>query len=150
MSDYKKLLITALAVILLAGATPLAAELDGTWEGNGEGSCETPTGIIIYPWETWYGDVLNGAFDGNWEDPDGNYGTFHGGIIFFYISVEPPSYTMAHCEGTWTWMSPDGLEPIEMGGFSMEFNLGLEICDGEWWPYSGAEGGTMWGWRIGN
>ena len=149
MHNSKKLLIAALAVILLIGATPLFADLEGTWEGNGEGSCETPTGIIIYPWETWNGDVLNGAFDGNWEDPDGNHGTFHGGITSFFTTV-PPSYTFAGCEGTWTWIDPSGLEPIELGSFWMTFNVDLDICWGEWLPYTNAQGGTMWGWRIGD
>jgi len=150
MSNSKKLLIAAFAVIFLIGATPLFAELDGIWEGYGEGSCYAPDGTLIYPWQNWIGDVLNGTFEGVWEDSDGNYGDFHGGIISFYISVEPPSHTFAHCEGTWTWVSSEGTIPIEMGPFSMEFNLDLETCDGEWWSYSGPGlGGHMWGERIG-
>ena len=91
MSNSKKLLIV-FAVILAVGATPLFAELDGTWEGYGDGSCYAPDGTLIYPWQTWYGDVLNGTFEGVWEDWDGNYGDFHGGIIYFYTPVEPPPY----------------------------------------------------------
>ena len=150
MSNSKKLLIAALAVIFLLGATPLAAELDGIWEGYGEGSCETPAGIIIYPWQNWNGTVENGTFEGVWEDSDGNYGDFHGGIIYFYISVEPPSHTFAHCEGTWTWVRSEGTIPIETGGFSMESNLDLETCEGEWSSCANSEFGTMWGYRIGD
>lgn len=146
MRNSKKLII-ALAVILAIGATPIAADLDGIWEGYGEGSCETPTGIIIYPWETWNGTVENGTFEGVWEDSDDNYGDFLGSITHFY-TPEPPTYTFAHCEGTWTWVDPEGAAPTEMGDFSMEFNLGLDTCWGEWLPYTNAQGGTMWGWRI--
>ncbi|TKJ43653.1 hypothetical protein CEE36_02925 [candidate division TA06 bacterium B3_TA06] len=151
MSNSKKLMLTALAVIFLIGATPLFAELDGIWEGYGEGSCETPAGIIIYPWQTWNGSLESWLFTGHWQDLDGSSGGFQGAVISLAKSVEPPYHTVAHCEGTWTWMDPSGLEPLEMGPFNMEFNLDIDTCWGNWYSYSSPGiGGTMWGWRIGD
>ncbi|TKJ43650.1 hypothetical protein CEE36_02910 [candidate division TA06 bacterium B3_TA06] len=142
MSNSKKLMLTALAVIFLIGATPLFADLDGIWEGYGEGSCETPAGTIIYPWQTWNGTVDEyGYFSGEWEDSDGNQGTFEGCMA----SLNPPV-----CPGVWTWRDDSSLEPIEMGLFQMVFYEVQGTCNGEWWPYSGAQGGTMWGWSIGD
>jgi len=149
MSNSKKLLIAALAVIFLAGATPALADLDGVWEGYGNGSCYTPNNTLIYPWQIWNGSLESWLFTGQWQDLDGSSGDFYGSITCFF-TPEPPTYTFAGCEGTWTWIDPSGLEPIELGSFWMTFNVDLDTCWGEWWPYSGAEGGTMWGWRIGD
>jgi hypothetical protein len=146
--QHSKKLMVALAVIFLVWATPALADLDGVWEGYGNGSCYAPDGSLIHPWQTWNGEVADGTFEGYWQDDDGSSGGFTGGIICFY-TPNPPTYTFAHCEGSWTWISPDG-ELFEMGDFNMEFNLGLDTCWGNWWPYTGAQGGTMWGWRIGN
>ncbi|TKJ43644.1 hypothetical protein CEE36_02880 [candidate division TA06 bacterium B3_TA06] len=151
MSNSKKLLI-ALAVILAVGATPLLAQLEGPWAGNGEGSCKTPTGITIYPWQEWDGFVENGAFDGSWWDGD-NGGNFHGDIISISTPVPPAEpHDVAYCEGTWTWVNDEG-EEISMGQFWMNFDLLYGTCEGEWWPCNRPEPwgpGIMWGWRIGD
>jgi hypothetical protein len=149
MNNPKKLLI-ALAVIFLVGATPALADLDGIWEGYGEGWCYAPAGsIILHPWQSWNGTVKEGVFSGFWTDNEGNSGGFDGSILYFF-TTNPPSYTFAGCEGTWTWDDPSGLEPVELGGFHMTFNVDLDTCWGNWWPYDGSQGGTMWGWRIGD
>jgi hypothetical protein len=144
-----KALIIALAVIFLVGATPALADLDGVWEGYGSGSYYLPDGSMIHPWQSWNGTVKEGVFSGSWQDEDGNTGGFTGGIICFY-TTNPPSYTFAHCAGTWTWDDPSGLEPVELGSFNMEFNVDLDTCWGNWLPYNNLQGGTMWGWRIGD
>lgn len=147
MRINKKIILGVVAVLLL-GTTPAFADLEGVWAGEGEGYCYAPDGSIIYPWQTWMGEVSEGTFEGDWEDSDDNYGGFTGGIIFFYVSVEPGSHTMAHCEGEWTWIGPDSAEPVEMGSFEMEFDLDDETCDGSWSTPEGATPGYMWGERI--
>lgn len=149
MFNSKKLIAVAVTAILLVAATPLAAKLNGTWEGYGSGSCYAPNNILIHPWQAWSGTVESGAFEGYWMDDDGSAGGFTGGIIYFYISSEPDAHTMAHCEGTWSWMSPDGLEPVEMGPFGMEFDVDAEICNGTWWSIDNTCFGQMSGERVG-
>ncbi len=147
MSNSKKLLIAALAVIFLLGATPLAAELDGVWAGHGNGTYEPPSGIVpIHPWQTWEGLVESGAFDGSWWDSEGYYGNFHGDII--YLSQE-----VAHCKGEWTWIDESCYPPreITVGPFEMDFHYVIETCRGAWWSEDTVvPQGHMWGWWIGD
>jgi hypothetical protein len=95
MNRPQKILITALAVVILLGAAPAFADLDGVWAGEGEGSCCAPDNTIIYPWQIWEGEVAEGVFEGEWYNDDGSHGGFSGGIIYFYVSVEPGAHTWA-------------------------------------------------------
>lgn len=144
MLNSKKLIAVAVTAILLVAATPLAAKLDGDWAGEGNGWCYTPDGGIIHAWETWQGTVDSGSFTGTWEDSDGNVGTFDGDVIALSI-------TSAYCTGTWTWISPDGTIPIEMGSFVMMFYYSDddETCRGTWSTPDAVTQGRMWGERIG-
>ncbi|TKJ43648.1 hypothetical protein CEE36_02900 [candidate division TA06 bacterium B3_TA06] len=142
MSNSKKLLIAALAVIFLAGATPLAAQLAGVWAGTGEGCC-SPPGTTIYPWQTWKGEIPNSqdVFSGKWWDADSNRGTFHGKIII-------SSVTEAYCEGIWNLDDPSGASIIG-GDFKMTFYILEGTCEGTWisiWPT--ALPATMRGWKV--
>ncbi|TKJ43642.1 hypothetical protein CEE36_02870 [candidate division TA06 bacterium B3_TA06] len=146
MSNFKKLTIAALAVIFLIGATPIAAELDGIWEGHGDGTWRPPSGIVpVHPWQTWKGTVENGRFYGEWYDSTGAHGRFQGVI---------PSLTqeVAYCEGFWTWVD-EGCDPpreITVGPFEMDFHYVIETCRGAWWSeLTAVPQGHMWGRRTG-
>ena len=144
MSNSKKLLIT-LAVILLIGATPLAAQIAGTWEGTGKGAAYPPCHLPIYPWQKWVGEIPNSqdVFTGEWWDSDGNNGIFKG-------EIEWTSITVALCKGKWYWFDPTGpdLQPIYGGDFEMKFYVYEKECAGTWtsiWP---SEHGTMRGRKV--
>jgi len=148
MSNSKKLLIAALAVIFLIGATPLAAQIAGTWEGTGRGCCYPRLSTVIYPWQEWKGEIPNSqdVFYGEWWDADGNHGTFKGAVEF---SVIPE---LAYAEGEWTWYDPTGPshEPLYGGDFEMTLYILEGICEGTWtsiWPSPGLLG-TMRGRKV--
>ncbi|TET23355.1 MAG: hypothetical protein E3J71_03055 [Candidatus Stahlbacteria bacterium] len=148
MSNSKKILIAALAVIFLAGATPIAAQIAGTWEGTGRGCCYPRLSTVIYPWQEWKGEIPNSqdVFTGEWWDADGNHGTFKGAVEF---SVIPE---LAYAEGEWTWYDPTGPshEPLYGGDFEMTFYILEGRCEGTWtsiWP-SPSDHGTMRGRKI--
>ena len=151
MSNSKKLLIAALAVIFLAGATPLTAQLAGTWAGEGEGWCPFPVPYpseYMKPWQNWKGFIPNSedVFTGEWWDGDNKRGNFKGEIIF--ISPED-----AYCKGEWTWLDERFYPPREyyMGPFSMKFKLVEKLyCYGEWQGHlpSGIYSGTMEGKKV--
>lgn len=136
----RKLLIASIAILVI-GATALTADLNGVWEGTGRGRCETPTGIIIYPWHEWSGTMVNGVtFSGDWRDQNGQRGKCSGSVI----AISP---TTALCVGTWNWIDASFDPPVvyEMGSFQMYFNYVADTCWGTWTAYSG-EGGTMRGY----
>jgi hypothetical protein len=146
MSNSKKLLLTALAVVLLLGAAPLAAQIAGTWEGTGRGSCYPYPSTVIYPWQEWKGEIPNSedAFSGEWWDANDNHGTFEGEILWISTDV-------AICNGEWTWYDPTGSDdPVYGGDFEMKFYVYERECTGTWttiWP-SPSEQGTMRGWKV--
>jgi len=144
MSNPKKILLTGLAVILLLGATPLAAQLAGVWEGTGTGAAYPPCHLPIHPWQNWIGEIPNSqdVFFGEWWDADCNHGTFKG-------EIEWTSITEAYCEGYWTWDDPSA-PSIVAGDFEMTFYILEGICEGTWtsiWP-SPSDPGTMKGWKV--
>jgi hypothetical protein len=145
MSTPKKLLLTGLAVILLLGATPLAAQLAGTWAGTGEGCCCPRPGVVIYPWQEWKGEIPNSqdVFYGEWCDADGNHGRFEGKPI-------PSIPEIAVFRGFWTWETPQGI--FRGGEFKMIFYFmsSEPYCEGTWtsiWP-SPCPPGTMKGEKV--
>ena len=147
MHNSKKLILAALAVVLLLGAAPLAAQIAGTWEGTGRGSCYPHPSTVIYPWQTWVGEIPNSedVFSGEWRDSEGNHGIFKG-------EIEWTSVIVAICNGSWYWFDPTGPshEPVYGGDFEMKFYVLEEICEGTWtsiWPSPGMPG-TMRGWKI--
>jgi hypothetical protein len=149
MRNSKKLIITALAVILLLGATPLAAQLAGTWAGTGRGSCCPHPGVTIYPWQEWKGEIPNSedVFTGEWWDSNGNQGIFKG-------EIDWPSITVAVAKGSWYWYDPTGpAKPVYGGDFEMKFYPMASIppyCNGTWtsiWPSPGLPG-TMRGRKV--
>jgi hypothetical protein len=144
----RKFLLAVLAITILAGATPLLAQLNGTWAGEGEGVCSPPPGIPslfpIYAWQNWQGIVEDDAvFYGDWYDNRGNNGTFKGEIIS--LTSEG-----AYCEGKWYWFDEryDPPRIYYMGPFSMEFVLEEAICYGEWRTYYSNEEGIMKGEKV--
>ena len=141
MSNPKKLLIAALAVIFLAGATPLAAQLPGTWQGTGTGSTQTPTErpFLIYPWQTWGGTLHGLEFTGMWVDQRGFHGCFRGETP----PISPPEFAVYR--GEWTWINDETGDTITMGTFEMTFFFLEDTCEGEWWRYCTPDHGTMTG-----
>ena len=102
MSNSKKILIAALAVIFLAGATPALAD-PVYWSGSGEEvPWEESPCHIVYPWLDWHGTLMNGSFQGEWEDDTDAeppiYYPFFGSIIYYY-TPEGGGPTYAHCDG---------------------------------------------------
>lgn len=142
----RKTLIPVVVVALLC-ATPLLAQLEGTWAGEGEGACSpppvTPTDFPIYAWQNWKGVVEDDVFTGEWYDADGNDGIFKGEII---LSTPEDAY----CEGQWYWYDErfDPPRLYRMGPFSMKFKLEEAICYGEWKSAYSNEGGTMKGEKV--
>lgn len=152
MHKTKKIIPGALAVTLLLGATPVAAELYGTWGGTGNGECYPHSDVVIFPWSVWKGDVYISPeqdapiFEGEWYDETGNYGTFKGNVYF------PPIEEIAIAEGEWTWYDPesDSNKPVVGGKFKMTFCFLVGYCNGIWnthWP-SPSEVGTMTGKKL--
>jgi len=136
MSNSKKLILTALAVILLLGATPLFAQPVGTWEGTGEGWCPFPVPYpseYMNPWQTWKGRLepdpnqVGYIFFGDWYDASEEHGSFKGRAI-----LETP--TEISCRGDWYWWDERSLPPrvYHMGTFNMAFRRDGRSCRGEW------------------
>lgn len=144
MLSGKRIAIAAFALLMIA-VTPIFAELDGNWEGQGEGTWNPPSGIIpLHPWENWEGTVKEGVFNGTWYDSEGYTGDFYGTIT----AISP---TTAYCEGTWSWNDASGITSI--GPFWMTFNYETELCKGTWSSYDAVSAeplGTMWGERVGD
>ncbi len=147
MSTPKKILLTGLAVILLLGATPIAAQIAGTWEGTGEGCCCPRLSTVIYPWQNWIGAIplTQDVFTGEWWDADCNHGIFKGEILWISTDV-------AISNGRWYWYDPTGSDPqpVYGGDFEMKFYVYERECTGTWtsiWP-SPCEQGTMRGWKV--
>jgi len=144
MSTPKKILLTALAVILLLGATPLAAQIAGVWEGTGKGAAYPPCHLPIYPWQKWIGEIPNSedVFFGEWKDTLDNHGRFEG---------KPAPYSTPDAKvfkGYWTWETPEGI--FKGGEFTMTFYFLEGECKGTWtsiWPSPGLPG-KMWGRKV--
>ncbi|MBN2379648.1 hypothetical protein JXM67_07600 [candidate division WOR-3 bacterium] len=143
----RKSLLIALTAILLIGAVPASAQINGNWKGVGRGCCSPPpistSDFPIYAWQNWKGVVKDDAFWGKWEDETGNYGNFKGEILWI-------SQTEAYAEGYWTWfyVTPDEIKEYEMGEFSMKFvhfPVETPYCFGKWQSEYTNEGGTMKG-----
>lgn len=146
----RKILMTALAVIVALSAAPLSAQVAGTWMGEGKGVCSPPpfwpTDIPIYAWQKWTGEIPDSenSFKGEWHDETGKFGHFSGKII-------AESINEVYCEGKWTWVyGPDTDPPQEyvMGPFKMWFHKEKLICHGEWSTSYSNEGGKMWGGMV--
>jgi len=147
MSTPKKILLTGLAVILLLGATPIAAQIAGVWEGTGKGAAYPPCHLPIYPWQKWIGEIplTQDVFTGEWRDSDCNRGTFKSEIFWVSINV-------AIARGSWYWFNPTGSsqQPIYGGDFEMKFYAFERECTGTWtsiWPSPGPPG-TMRGRKV--
>jgi hypothetical protein len=139
----KRIGIAVVAILMLA-ATPIFAELDGQWKGEGEGTWSPPSGIILNPWQSWEGRVKEGVFWGTWSDADGHTGGFHGSII----ALSP---TTASAQGTWTWYDITGITVV--GPFEMSLNYVNETCKGWWSSFDAVSAkplGKMWGVRVGD
>lgn len=146
----RKILLTALAAILVLAAVPLTAQVAGTWKGEGDGVCSPPpfwpTDIPIYAWQSWIGEIPDSenSFEGEWHDETGKFGHFYGQIL-----LETP--TEVCCKGEWTWVyGPDTDPPQEytMGPFWMKFHKINLTCYGEWSTSYSNEGGKMEGGMV--
>ncbi len=151
----KKIILVAIAVLMLAGVTPALAQPVGTWSGEGDGWCPFPVPYpseYMKPWQTWKGrfepnpEEIGYIFYGEWHDGDGNYGTFKGEAIL-------GTPTEISCTGTWTWWD-ERLDPprvYEMGNFTMLFRRDGSSCEGDWYDTidpSGIYHGTMKGYWV--
>ncbi len=114
----------ATAFILLT-AIPVFAQLAGTWNGEGTGTCDF-YGTLLRPWETWTGTIpaTEDSFTGIWSDGLGNSGTF------FNTNIEVISDDIVVIEGRWTLTIPDGLK--KLGTFKITFYTHNRVCYGEW------------------
>jgi hypothetical protein len=144
MPNLKKIILTGLAVILVVGAAPAAAQVAGTWAGEGTGSCSPPSGILLHPWQNWKGEIPNteDVFTGEWWDADGNQGSFFGKLAPF-STPDTKIY-----QGLWTLDDPSGFSCIG-GKFTMLFYYLEDECEGTWnsvWP-SGLPC-KMWGKKV--
>jgi hypothetical protein len=142
-ATMRKSMTIAVAVILLAAVLPATAQVAGTWQGNGTGSCSPPSGMI-HPWQYWEGFIGNDelVFEGTWEEEDGSsHGSFSGHLAPF----STPETVIF--QGYWTL---DSEEFSCIGGnFTMTFYYLEDECNGTWtsvWP--AALPCTMWGKKI--
>ncbi len=145
----RKLLLIALSAAVVSGATPALAQIAGSWEGTGTGSCPNPTSNPVEtmrPWNIWSGEIPDdeSTFSGEWHDPAGVHGTFTGEATF--ATPEEVVFT-----GTWNAID-DLVDPpviYEMGTFYMHFPYTARACHGEWVTYdSDIPQGTMTGHRT--
>lgn len=141
--NRKRFLIILAALCVLA-ASPLLADLDGTWAGTGSGWCQSPpwspSDFVVYGWQHWKGHIDNEtSFQGEWSD---KYN--HSGPIVGYIVDINEEEEYAYCEGEW------GLSGGYMGTFSMYFYYKDGFCTGEWGTYYEGGSGTMQGDWIEN
>lgn len=144
MSRFRTLTLILSAIILFA-ATPITAQLAGTWAGEGTGNAYPPSGETIHPWQNWKGDIpaTEDSFKGDWWDADGHIGTFQG------KQVPSPIPEERVFQGTWVWIEPSGIS-AKSGDFEMHFFFIEGTCKGTWtsiWP-SSISGGTMKGERV--
>lgn len=152
----RKTLLAALAVVLLLGALPAFAQINGNWKGTGEGVCtgpiSPPPDFPIYAWQSWKGVIYTSPdqempiFEGKWCDETGNYGNFKGSIL--WISEEE-----AYAEGSWTWfyVTSDEIKEYDMGPFQMKyvhFPIETPYCYGKWQTNYSNEAGSMRGRMI--
>ncbi|MBN2379650.1 hypothetical protein JXM67_07610 [candidate division WOR-3 bacterium] len=153
MRRTQKIILVALTMILLLGATPVFTEIEGKWKGTGTGNCHPHPGMIIFPWSVWEGKVYVSEdenitiLEGEWKDELGNHGTFQG--RFLLVSSSPDERI---CTGRWTWFDPtvNTAEPVFGGKFRMVFHPEEAVCEGNWtsiWVSSGAIG-TMEGQKV--
>jgi len=148
MRIFKKIILSALAAVLLLGASPAFAQLAGVWVGEGTGSCSPRPGVVICPWQNWKGEIPNSQdrFTGEWYDEAGNCGIFKAEVEF------SPIPEIAYAEGAWYWFDPTGPahRPVYGGDFKMTFYFCEGKCEGVWttiWP-SVTPQGTMKGKKV--
>jgi len=145
----RQLLLISSVLFLALGTSPMLAEY---WSGTGDWVAWTePDGNTVYPWNEWWGTLVDGSFTGNWEHNNPKYQgggilyrTF-GGSIISYSTPVGGNVTYGYCEGTWN-RSYDGWCQL-CGWFTMEFNLTAGTCKGEWASYDGTASGHMTGHR---
>lgn len=142
----RKSCLIALAAFLLAGATTAFAEYEGNFEGTGDGYCYPYEGLIIYPFQTWEGELTCGEadgewlFEGTWQDEEGNHGTLKN-CKLKYIDYPYAPYLWSYQAGRWYWLETvNGVEIPRFGGFfSMNIYVSNEEC-----PTEGVWGTTSW------
>lgn len=133
----RKVIIAALAAMLVIGVTPAFAQPEGTWDGTGNGWCPYPIftspGDTMFPWQEWKGRFEpdpNGTgyiFYGNWHDQKHNQGTFSGSAIL-------GTPTEIGCNGDWYWLD-ERVDPAVsryMGTFTMTLRRDGSYCHGTW------------------
>lgn len=149
MRTINRFILGVVVVVFLLGATPGLAQLAGTWEGTGTGSCPNPFPTppeSMCPWRNWSGEIPDeeDVFKGQWRDHIGFHGTFKGRLL-----LGTPEYVL--CRGEWTAID-DSVDPPRvyiMGGFQMRFYYESETCRGRWWLYDSDQyHGTMEGRKI--
>lgn len=144
----RKVIVSAIALALILGASPALAQVAGTWVGTGDGKAYPHPGVIIHPWQQWKGEIPDAqdVFSGEWSDEDGNYGIFKGSPV-------PSIPEVVVFRGEWYWYDPDGFsdQPVLGGDFEMIFHFMDEYwCEGTWtsvWISSSSDKGTMKGWK---
>jgi len=136
---------------LLIGTSTSFAEYEGTFQGTGKGYCYPYESLIIYPFQTWQGELTvtedDGVwlFEGTWQDNEGNHGTLKD------CKLQKPhpsaSYLWSFMPGSWYWL--ETVNGVEVPRFGGQFCIGIDIsteespCDGFWftheWPPSWVE-----------
>jgi hypothetical protein len=147
MRSHRKILVAVAALLILSALTPAFAQLAGTWEGEGKGCCYPRNSVIIYPWQSWKGQIPNteDVFIGEWYDVNGEHGIFKSEVTWV-------SLTTAVAKGSWYWYDPLGpsAQPVYGGDFKMTFYVYDQDCGGEWWTHwpSPSAVGTMKGYKV--
>ncbi|MBN2379644.1 hypothetical protein JXM67_07580 [candidate division WOR-3 bacterium] len=145
----RKIILAIAALVLLISATPVSAQLAGTWTSEGTGYCYPRNNVIIHPWQTWKGEIPNtmDLFKGDWYDADGNHGIFKGEPV-------PSIPEIAVYKGAWYWYDPasPSSRPRYGGEFEMTFYFmsSHPYCEGTWttiWP-TPYKVGTMKGEKV--
>jgi hypothetical protein len=142
----RRIILATTALVLLVAATPIAAQLAGTWVGTGTGNAYPSSGVVIYPWQEWKGEIPDAedVFVGEWQDSLGNHGTFKGAPV-------PSPIPEERCfDGEWTWYSPESDIPIVGGKFKITFWFLEGYCNGNWTTIwlSTSDRTTMIGWKV--
>lgn len=146
----RKISLSVAALFLIAGTSAAFAEYEGNFAGTGDGYCYPYESLIIYPFQTWQGQLTlsqiqdeEWLFEGTWQDEEGNHGTLKN-CKLKYIDYPYSPYLWSYQAGSWYWLETvNGVEIPRLGGFFSMFIYVAQVnnpVDGIWgtvcWPGS--------------
>lgn len=141
----RKACLIVFAAFMLTVTTTAFAEYEGNFAGTGDGYCLPYKDIMIYPFQTWQGELTvteddgEWLFEGTWLDSEGNHGTLEN-CKLKYIDYPYSPYLWSFQPGSWYWLeNVGGVEIPRLGGcFSLFIYVSSEECpvDGVWGTFS--------------